>query len=89
MLQTRQSITLCGNTKMGKARRYGYIFIWNVGDHLPIHIHVYKNGKLICRWRLFDELELTGKANAKVKKAIIELRREGAFRNLERFKNED
>ena len=74
---------------MGKARRHGYIFTWNVGDHLPVHIHVYKDGKLICLWRLFDEMELTGKANARVKRAIRELRDEGAFKSLERLRDED
>ncbi len=74
---------------MGKARRYGYIFTWNVGDHLPIHIHVYKDGKLLCRWRLFDEIELSGKANAKIRKAIKELRKEGVFVALERLRDED
>ena len=74
---------------MGKARRYGYIFTWNVGDHLPVHIHVYKNGRLVCRWRLLEEMELSGKANAKIKKAINELRAEGVFEVLERLINED
>jgi hypothetical protein len=74
---------------MGKVRRHGYIFTWNVGDHSPVHIHVYKNGKLICRWRLFDELELTGKASSKLRETIKELRSEGAFEVLERLKDED
>ena len=74
---------------MGKARRHGYIFTWNVGDHLPVHIHVYKDGKLVCRWRLFDEIELSGKANSKIKKAIRELYLEGVFEALERLKNEN
>lgn len=74
---------------MGKARRYGYIFTWNVGDHMPIHIHVYKDNRLQCRWQLFDETELSGSANAKIKKAIAELRKEGAFIALERLRDEN
>jgi hypothetical protein len=56
---------------------------------MPIHIHVYKNGRLVCKWRLFEEIELTGKANAKIKKAIRELQLEGAFEALERLLDED
>lgn len=74
---------------MGKARRHGYIFTWSVGDHMPIHIHVYKDGRLICRWRLFEDTELSGKATAKIQKAIRELREEGAFAALERLNNEN
>jgi hypothetical protein len=74
---------------MGKVRRHGYVFTWYVGDHLPVHIHVYKDGRLICRWRLFDEMELTGKASAKIRKAIAELRNEGAFESLERLRDEN
>ncbi len=74
---------------MGKARRHGYIFTWNVGDHLPIHIHVYRNGRLVCRWRLFEDSELSGNANSKIKLAIRELREEGAFEALERLIDED
>jgi hypothetical protein len=74
---------------MGKVRRHGYIFTWNVGDHLPIHIHVYKDGRLICRWRLFEDIELSGKATNKIRKAIAELREEGAFEALERLWNEN
>ena len=74
---------------MGKVRRHGYFFVWNVGDHLPIHIHVYKDGKLVCRWRLFDGMELSGKANAKINKAILELHEEGAFSELEGLNDEN
>lgn len=74
---------------MGKSRRHGYIFTWNIGDHLPVHIHVYKDGKLVCRWRLFEDKELTGKASSKIRKAIRELREEGAFKDLERLWNEN
>ncbi len=74
---------------MGKIRRNGYIFTWNVGDHLPVHIHVYKDGQLICRWRLFEELELSGKSNEKIRRTIRELREEGAFKTLEGLAHED
>lgn len=81
---------MCGNIKStGRQKRYGYLFTWYVGDHLPIHIHVYKDNKLVCRWQLFEEKELTGKANAKIKKAIDELKNEGVLKVLERLKDEN
>lgn len=74
---------------MGKAKRYGYIFTWHLGDHLPIHIHVYKNGKLICRWMLYEDKELSGHANKKIRSAIRELSSEGIFKNLEKKRHEN
>jgi hypothetical protein len=69
---------------MGKIRRHGYIFMWHVADHLPVHIHVYKGRRLVCRWRLLDELELSGRASAKLKKIISQLRNEGVFESIEK-----
>lgn len=74
---------------MGKIRLNGYIFNWNAADHFPIHIHVYKDKKLVCRWRLFESVELSGKANSKIKKTIYELQKKGVFEVLERVKNEN
>ena len=71
---------------VGKIRRGGYIFTWALGDHLPIHIHVYKDRRLICRWMLFEEKELSGKANKKVIALIKELRKQGVFKELEKLK---
>jgi hypothetical protein len=62
---------------MGKIRRAGYIFITWIGDHSPYHVHVYKNGKLIVKWDLENEMPMKGKATAKVIKIISELREEG------------
>lgn len=82
--------TIRGNGYLcGKARRHGYIFTWSVGDHMPVHIHVYKDGRLVCRWRLFENTELSGKANAKIQNAIRELRVEGVFAALERVNYEN
>ncbi len=71
---------------MGKIRRGGYIITWHLGDHLPVHIHVYKGGKLVCRWMLFEGKELSGKANKKVVNILEELEAEGAFKELEKLK---
>lgn len=61
---------------MGKIRRGGYIFITWIGDHSPYHVHVYKDGKLIVKWDLENELPMKGKATAKILKTISELREE-------------
>ena len=71
---------------MGKIRRGGYIFTWMLGDHLPIHIHVYKDGKLICRWMPYEGKELSGKANKKIIAIIEELKKKGVFKELEKLR---
>ncbi len=71
---------------MGKVRRGGYIFTWQLEDHLSIHLHVYRGNKLVCRWMLFEGKELSGKASTKVIKIIDELKKEGAFKELEKLK---
>ena len=41
---------------MGKYRRGGYVFITWKGDHPPRHVHVYRDGKLIVKWDLDNEV---------------------------------
>jgi hypothetical protein len=62
---------------MGKIRRAGYIFITWIGDHSPYHVHVYKDGKLILKWDLENDLPMKGKATIKLIKVIVDLRKEG------------
>ncbi|MCB0368111.1 MAG: DUF4160 domain-containing protein [Bdellovibrionales bacterium] len=71
---------------MGKIRRGGFIITWHLGDHLPIHVHVYKNQKLVCRWMLYEGKELSGKASKKLIKIIEDLKDEGIFEELEKLK---
>ena len=87
-----KGVTLCDisfGEHLGKVKRYEYIFTWYVGDHLPVHLHVYQDGKLVCRWMLFEDKELSGHAPKKVRRAIDELKSEGAFRSLIRVYSED
>ena len=76
-------------SNVGKVRRNGYIFFWFVGDHAPIHIHIAKDGREICKWALFEQREISGKANKKLRDTIEKLRLEGAFKELEKLKKDD
>lgn len=64
---------------MGKIRRGGYVFLTWVGDHDPYHVHVYKDGRLIVKWDLENNIAMKGCATAKVRKLIDELRENGAI----------
>lgn len=62
---------------MGKIRRGGFIFVTWIGDHSPYHVHVYKDGELVVKWDLENDLPMKGNASRKVLKYIRELREEG------------
>ena len=62
---------------MTKIRRGGYVFVTWVGDHAPLHVHVFRNGRLILKWNLEKEMPMEGSASAKVLELIRELRRDG------------
>lgn len=62
---------------MGKVRRGGYIFVTHVGDHAPRHVHVYRDGELVLKWNLADQVPMEGKPTKKVLQLIQELLEEG------------
>jgi hypothetical protein len=62
---------------VGKIRRGGFIFITWIGDHSPYHVHVYKDGKLIVKWDLENNLAMKGEVTRKILRLIDELRDEG------------
>lgn len=64
---------------MGKIRRGNFIFVTWKGDHLPRHVHVYKDGKLVLKWNLDDNLPMQGKATARLLAIIAELVKEGVL----------
>lgn len=47
------------------------------GDHKPRHVHVYRNGKLVLKWDLENEMPMKGKPTARVMGVIFELQKEG------------
>jgi len=62
---------------MGKIRRGGFIFITWIGDHSPYHVHVYKDGQLVVKWDLENNVAMKGEATRKILRLIDELRDEG------------
>ena len=62
---------------MGKIRRGGFIFITWIGDHSPYHVHVYRDGELVVKWDLENEVLMKGTASARVRTLIRLLREEG------------
>jgi len=64
---------------MGKVRRGGFIFVTWKGDHPPRHVHVYRDGRLVVKWNLDDDVAMRGFATARVISIIRELEREGVL----------
>jgi len=62
---------------MGKLRRGGSIFVWWKGDHVPRHVHVYRDGKLVAKWDLDNSKPRKGSAPRRVIDLIRELDAEG------------
>lgn len=62
---------------MGKVRRGGYIFVSWIGDHPPRHVHVYRDGRLVVKWDLDNNLPMKGQASQRLIELIVELDAEG------------
>lgn len=62
---------------MGKVKRGGYVFLSWIGDHTPKHVHVYKNGKLIVKWDIENNMAMKGAATRSILKYIEALLQEG------------
>jgi hypothetical protein len=61
---------------VGREKRGGFLIEWWIGDHLPKHVHVYKNGKEVAKIEVPGLLVLKGKMDRKLKKIILELVKE-------------
>lgn len=62
---------------MGKIRRGNFVFTTWIGDHVPLHVHIHKDKKLICKYDLTNGRVMSGKVSARLKKLISELVDEG------------
>lgn len=62
---------------MGRIKRGGYIFEFWVGDHPPRHVHVFKDGKFICKIRTKDMTLMEGTADRKIMNTLKILIKEG------------
>jgi len=58
---------------MPKIRRGNYLFLGWVGDHSPRHVHVYRDGTLIVKWDLENNVAMKGNASRRVLRLIREL----------------
>ena len=67
----------CEVTLMPKIRRGNYLFLGWIGDHSPRHVHVYRDGTLIVKWDLENNMAMKGNASRRVLRLIRELQVEG------------
>jgi hypothetical protein len=58
---------------VSKIRRGNYVFLTWSGDHLPRHVHVYKDGELVVKWNLDDWVAMEGEAPRRVIRLLTEL----------------
>ena len=64
---------------MGKLRRGGFIFVTWKGDHPPRHVHIYRDGRLVVKWNLDNQVARKGKVTDRILRLIAELQEEGAL----------
>jgi hypothetical protein len=62
---------------MGKIRRGGFVFVTWKGDHSPYHVHVYRDGSLVVKWDLENDVAMKGEVSRRILRLIAELREEG------------
>ena len=53
------------------------MFVTWKGDHSPRHVHVYRDGSLVLKWDLENEVPMKGKPTNRILRLIEELRAEG------------
>lgn len=58
---------------MGRIRRGGYLIEWWIGDHLPKHVHIYRDGREIAKVEIPGMRVLTGRLNKRLRKILREL----------------
>lgn len=62
-----------------KIRRGNYVFVTWKGDHLPRHVHVYREGRFVVKWNLDSWVPMKGRATARIVKHLAALRKEGSL----------
>lgn len=62
---------------MGKLRRGNYVFVTWAGDHMPRHVHIYRDAKLVAKWNLEDSVAIEGNVDRRLQRLIRELVDEG------------
>lgn len=64
---------------MSRLRRGGFIFVTWVGDHGPRHVHVFRDGRLVVKWDLDNQVAMTGDMSRRLRRLIEQLDEEGAL----------
>ncbi len=62
---------------MGRVKRGGYLIEWWMGDHLPKHVHVYKDGEFVAKISIPGFIVLRGKMTNRLKKILDDLLKKG------------
>jgi hypothetical protein len=67
---------------MGRFKRGGFVFIWYLADHAPVHVHVIKDGREVAKWDLEKNRLMVGVASRKLTHIISQLIQEGVFSEI-------
>ncbi|MBV8217928.1 MAG: DUF4160 domain-containing protein [Solirubrobacterales bacterium] len=62
---------------MSRIRRGGFIFVTFVGDHAPLHVHVYRDSRLVVKWDLEHHQAMEGISTRTIVRLIEMLVEEG------------
>ena len=62
---------------MPRIRRGNYVFVTWVGDHRPLHVHVFRDDKCVLKWNLEAWRVEKGKPSARILRLIRQLRSQG------------
>jgi len=58
-------------------RQGGYVFVTWKGDPSPRHVHVYRDGVIVVKWDLDNNVPMRGKETRRVRELIEQLESEG------------
>lgn len=64
---------------MGRWKRFGVIVVLYAGDHDPLHVHVFEDGKRVLKFDVRSWTVRQGKLTFRARRALESLREEGAF----------
>lgn len=57
---------------MGRKKIGGFVIEWYIGDHLPLHVHIYKDGLHLGRFDLESQKPMKGLIMTdKLKRALV------------------
>jgi len=55
---------------MGRIKRGNYLIEWWIGDHLPKHVHIYKDGFEVAKIQVPTMRLLSGRLNKQLRKIL-------------------